>query len=250
MPGPRGCDDLRSAERRGGGQVLEVLPSLRHPWHAVVRNMVDAGRFGRLHDVHSRFGFQAPSSGGYRLRPELGGGIFRDSARNGSRRSRRSSGCPLPAACCLLPAACGTGTARCSEPAGVDHAFEAELPLRGGVMARLSCSFAGRHLDERVFAFDQARVRVRGARLPAAGAVPLNVAVRTTTGRTEIICTEPVAYYEQQLRRVVDLLDGRAGHWGASRQRLGPGLPRWSAYTKQRGERSRRYLQTRSPHES
>ncbi|WP_055693524.1 Gfo/Idh/MocA family protein [Streptomyces prasinopilosus] len=200
------CDDLRSAERRGGGQVLEALPTLRHPWHAVVRNMVDAGRFGRLHDVHSRFGFRTPSSGGYRLRPELGGGIFRDSASYWLQALQEVVG---------LPAAGGTGTARCSEPAGADHAFEAELPLRGGVTARLSCSFGGRHLAEHVFTFDQARVRVRGVLLPAAGAVPLNVAVRTTTGHTEIIRTEPVAYYEQQLRRVVDLLDGRAGHWGA-----------------------------------
>ncbi|CAM5655615.1 Inositol 2-dehydrogenase/D-chiro-inositol 3-dehydrogenase [Streptomyces hirsutus] len=98
------CDDLRSAERRGGGQVLEALPTLRHPWHAVVRNMVDAGWFGRLHDVHSRFGFQAPSSGGYRLRPELGGGIFRDSASYWFQALQEIVG--LPAACCLLPAAC------------------------------------------------------------------------------------------------------------------------------------------------
>ncbi|MFC1232940.1 hypothetical protein [Streptomyces sp. Sce081] len=60
--------------------------------------------------------------------------------------------------------------------------------------------------------------------LPAAGAVPLNVAVRTTTGHTEIIRTEPVAYDEQQLRRVVDLLDGRAGHWGARSAAARPGI--------------------------
>ncbi|MFJ1915843.1 hypothetical protein ACIOGX_28360 [Streptomyces sp. NPDC088147] len=151
--------------------------------------MVEAGGFGRLHSMHSRFGFQAPSPGGYRMRPELGGGIFRNSASYWLQALQEITG---------LPEADGTGTARCSEPEGVDHAFEAELPLRGGVMARLSCSFAGRHLAEHVFAFDQARVRVRGVLLPAAGTVPLNIAVRTTTGHTEIICTEPVAYYEQQ----------------------------------------------------
>ncbi|MGW3680026.1 Gfo/Idh/MocA family oxidoreductase [Streptomyces prasinus] len=36
----------------------------------------------------------------------------------------------------------------------------------------------------------------------------------------------------------------------ADRRRLGPGPPRWSAYTGRRGERSRRCLRTRSPHES
>ncbi|MFJ5115749.1 hypothetical protein ACIQAD_34430 [Streptomyces sp. NPDC088551] len=89
--------------------------------------------------MHSRFGFQAPSPGGYRLRPELGGGIFRNSASYWLQALQEITG---------LPEAGGTGTARCSEPEGVDHAFEAELPLRGGVMARLSCSFAGRHLAE------------------------------------------------------------------------------------------------------
>lgn len=208
------CDDLRSAELRGGGQVLEALPTLRHPWHAVVRNMVEAGRLGRLHGVHSRFVFQAPSPGGYRLRSELGGGIFRDSASYWLQALQEVVG---------LPAAGGTGTARCLMPAGVDHDFEAELPLLGGGMARLSCSFGVRHLAEHVFAFDQARVRVRGILLPAAGAVPLNIAVRTTTGHTEIISTDPVAYYEQQLKRVVDLLDGRTGHWGAQ---LAAAMPR------------------------
>ncbi|MFD3732239.1 Gfo/Idh/MocA family protein [Streptomyces sp. NPDC058632] len=200
------CDALRDAERLGGGQALEALPTLRHPWHDVVRHMLDAGRFGLLHGVHSRFDFRPPAFGGYRLRPELGGGIFLDSASYWLQALQDTVG---------LPSSGGTGTAWCAEPHGVDHAFEAELPLPGAATATLSCSFAARHTAEHVFEFAEARVRVRGVLLPAAGAVPLNVAVRTTTGRTEVTRTEPVSYYEQQLGRVADLVSGRAGHWGA-----------------------------------
>ncbi|WND32852.1 Gfo/Idh/MocA family oxidoreductase (plasmid) [Streptomyces sp. BB1-1-1] len=202
------CDTLRDAEHFGGGKVLEALPTLRHPWSDVVRHMLEAGRFGRLHGLHSRFGFQPPASGGFRLRPELGGGIFLDSASYWLQALQDTVGLP-PAS------GAGTGTARSVEPHGVDHAFEAELSLPGAAKATLSCSFAARHTAEHVFEFDEARVRVRGVLLPTAGAVPLNVAVRTTTGRTEITRTEPVSYYVQQLDRVADLMSGRGGHWGA-----------------------------------
>ncbi|MBB4796236.1 putative dehydrogenase [Streptomyces nodosus] len=200
------CDALRDAERLHGGRTLEALPTLRHPWHGVVRHMLDAGRFGRLHGVRSRFAFQVPAPGGYRLRPELGGGIFLDSASYWLQALQDTVG---------LPPSGGIGTAQCTELRGVDHAFEAELPLLGEAKAVLSCSFSAHHTAEHVFEFDEAHVRVRGVLLPTAGAVPLNVAVRTTTGHTEITRTEPVSYYERQLDRVADLMSGRAGHWGA-----------------------------------
>jgi predicted dehydrogenase len=207
------CGTLREAENRGGGQVLEALPTLGHPWHGIVRRMRDEGRFGRLDRVHSRFTFQVPAPGGYRLRPDLGGGIFRDAAAYWLQALQDTTG---------LPPAGGSGTAQCAEPHGVDHAFEARLPLPGGATATLSCAFAPRHTAEHVFHFDEARVRIRGVLLPTAGAVPLNVAVRTTTGRTEITRTDPVSYYAAQLGRLTDLLSGRAGHWGAQLTAAGP----------------------------
>lgn len=199
-------DLLREAEQRGGGQVLEALPTLGHPWHDVVRRVLREGRFGRLRDVQSRFAFRTPEPGGYRLRPDLGGGIFHDVASYWLQALQETVG---------LPSSGGTGTAWCAEPHGVDHVFEAVLPLPDGATATLTCSFAAQHTAEHLFHLDEARVRVRGVLLPAAGAVALNVAIRTTTGHTEITRTEPVSYYPRQLERLAELLSGRAGHWGA-----------------------------------
>ncbi|WP_431994829.1 Gfo/Idh/MocA family protein [Streptomyces griseoflavus] len=113
------------------------------------------GRFGRLRDGQSRFAFRTPEPGGYRLRPDLGGGIFHDVASYWLQALQERVG---------PPSSGGTGTAWCAERHGVDDAFEAVPPLPDGATATLTCSFAAQHL----FHLDEARVRVRGVLLPAA----------------------------------------------------------------------------------
>lgn len=161
---------------------------------------------GRMRDGQSRFAFRTPEPGGYRLRPDLSGGIFHDVANYWLQALQERVG---------PPSSGGTGTAWCAERHGVDDAFEAVPPLPDGATATLTCSFVAQHTAEHLFHLDEARVRVRRALLPAAGAVALNVAIRTTTGHTEITGTEPVSYCPRQLERLAELLSGRAGHWGA-----------------------------------
>jgi predicted dehydrogenase len=199
-------DALAEAERGGGGRVLEALPTLGHPWHSTVRELMDRGSYGRLRSVRSRFVFGRPAAGSYRDRRDLGGGVFLDVASYWLQALQETVG---------LPKSGGSGVARCAEPYGVDQAFESELPLGEGISATLSCAFGGRHAAEHTFEFAEALVRVRGVLLPAAGSVPLHVTIRTPAGRTEVMRTPAIAYYPRQLARLADLLAGRGGNWGA-----------------------------------
>ena len=138
--------------------------------------------------MHSRFVFQPPAASGYRLRRDSGGGIFLDSASYWLQALQETVG---------LPSTGGTGAARCAEPDGVDHAFDAELELVKDTLGALSCSFGPRHRTEHTYEFAEARVRVRGVLLPTAGAVPLNLAVRTSSGHTEVMRGKALSYYAQ-----------------------------------------------------
>ncbi|MFC9891917.1 hypothetical protein [Streptomyces pilosus] len=129
------------------------------------------------------------------------------------------------------------------------HAFEAVLPLPDGPTATLTGSFAAQHTAEHIFHLDEARVRVRGVLLPAAGAVALNVAIRTTTGHTDITRTEPVSYYPRQLERLAQLLSGWAGHWGAESAATRDRIRIMEHITVRRGGRSVPPPSTRSTHE-
>ncbi|MER7172856.1 hypothetical protein [Streptomyces mesophilus] len=105
--------------------------------------------------------------------------------------------------------------AQCKGSNSVDHVFEAEVSLPEADAATLYWAFGARHVAEHAFDFTEARVRVRGVLLPAARPVPLHITVRTSAGVTEVMRTPAVAYYPQQLARVIALMDGSGPHWGA-----------------------------------
>ncbi|TWP47009.1 Gfo/Idh/MocA family oxidoreductase [Lentzea tibetensis] len=190
------ADEVASlAEAASGVHVVEALPTAGHPWQEAVRA---GSRWGRLRAMRTRIRFGLPA-GGYRLRPELGGGIF------------------LDAACYWLQAVQATvglggarGNGRKSSIGGVDVAFTASLDLPGEVSAVLECSWDATHVAEHEYWFEHASVRVRNFLRPTAGALPLNLAVRWADGRTEIESFPAMAYYTEQLRRFHALVSGGA----------------------------------------
>ncbi|GHH76884.1 oxidoreductase [Streptomyces sulfonofaciens] len=200
----------------GGTPVLEALPTLGHPWHAVVRDAVLSGRYGPLREVRSGFAFAVPHSTGYRLRPELGGGCFFDAAAYWLQALQDTVGLDGPGS----PGY--EGRSDFSGPAGVDTAFSATLHLPHGTTAHLDCSFGAQHRAEHTFVFAEASLRVRGVLLPTRGALPINIVTRTKDGRTTVTRTEAISYYQQQFARIRGLMHDESGPWGAELTASGP----------------------------
>ncbi|NUT52346.1 MAG: Gfo/Idh/MocA family oxidoreductase [Saccharothrix sp.] len=189
------------AEAATDAHVVEAVPTAGHPWQDSVRAMIADGRWGPLREVVTTVRFAPPAPGGYRLRPDLGGGIFLDTASYWLQAVQATAG---------LAGARGRGRVARAEH-GVDVEFHARLDLPDGAHAVLECRFDPRHVAEHEFRFAMARVRVRGFLRPIAGAVPLNLAVRRADGGTAIESFPPVAYYDRQLRRFHALVTGDGG---------------------------------------
>lgn len=185
---------LASAATTSGVHVVEAVPTAGHPW----QRSVAGTRWGRLRAVRTRIRFGLPS-GGYRLNPELGGGIFLDAASYWLQAVQATAG---------LGGARGRG--RKAGIGGVDVAFTARLELPGDVSAVLECAFDEKHVAEHEYRFEHASVRVRNFLRPTVGALPLNLAVRWADGRTEIESFPAVSYYNEQLRRFHAIVTGGA----------------------------------------
>jgi predicted dehydrogenase len=74
-------EKMLSAAERSGRLLYENLMFLHHPQHAVVKELLDSGRIGRIVALRSCFGFPFPKNSDFRLDPLQGGGAFHDLAR-------------------------------------------------------------------------------------------------------------------------------------------------------------------------
>ncbi len=78
--------DLRTAKkavehcRAAGVRLLEGYAFKYHPQHALVRSLVAAGRIGAPRFFSAEFTYPRPAGNDIRLKPELAGGVFHDSA--------------------------------------------------------------------------------------------------------------------------------------------------------------------------
>ncbi|MCE7008477.1 Gfo/Idh/MocA family oxidoreductase [Kibdelosporangium philippinense] len=187
---------LESAASTHGVHVVEAIPTAGHPWQAAVREIVSAGEFGALQRIHTRIQFLPPTAGSYRTRPELGGGIFFDSASYWLQAVQSTIG---------LDGAIGTGESAFDGPNGTDTAFQAELNWKDGREATLDCSIGGKHIAEVEFLFTTASVRVRNLLRPVAAPLPLNLSIKGS--KNEIRSFPPIAYYEAQLDRLFTVQD-------------------------------------------
>lgn len=179
-------------------RVFEAVATAGHPWQSAVRGFVQDDRYGALRAVETRMTFAVPAPGGYRDRPDLGGGIFYDCASYWLQALQATVG--------LEPTAY-EGRSAFDGPNGVDRDFEASLHWASGVQARLTCAVGAVHLAEHLFTFDRSTVKLRNFLRPVLGAVPLNLVVTPANGEREVIGFPPTAYYEHQLARILDCAD-------------------------------------------
>jgi predicted dehydrogenase len=193
-----------------GVHVIEAVPTIGHPWQRAVREMITDGRFGPLTAIRTGIRFGVPAPGSYRARPELGGGIFLDSASYWLQAVQATVG---------LDGATGSGRSAFDGPNGVDRSFEAALTWPDFV-AQLHCEVGGQHMANHEFTFAEASVRVRNFLLPTAGALPLNLVVRRNDGATTVEAFPPVCYYDLQLARVRDIVARGGDELAAATDRI------------------------------
>jgi predicted dehydrogenase len=204
---PQEAAGIERAAATSGVRVVEMVMTAGHEWQSRVRDLVTGGRFGRLRGIRSRMRFEVAAGSGFRLRPELGGGAFYDTASYWLQAVQATAG---------IGGAVASGVSDFDGPNGVDRSFRARLDLPNAVTAVLECAFGTGHLAEHEFAFEQADVRVPKVLLPAIGlAVPLNIVIRPHTGSRTVVACAPVDYYRVQFARVLQLLAGAPGEWGA-----------------------------------
>jgi predicted dehydrogenase len=188
--------DIDRAASANGVRVVEAIPTAGHPWQAAVREIISTREFGALHRVHMKIQFHTPAAGSYRTRPDLGGGIFFDSASYWLQAVQSTVG---------LAGASGTGESAFDGPNGTDTSFRASLTWTDDREATLDCSVGEKHVAEVEFFFESASVRVRNLLRPVAAALPLNLAIRGA--QTEIRSFPPIGYYDAQLDRLFTALD-------------------------------------------
>jgi predicted dehydrogenase len=198
-------DELAEIQEVGNGvRVAEAVPTAGHPWQSAVREMIADRRHGDLRSVDSELTFGAPKPGGYRDHPELGGGIFYDTASYWLQAIQATVG---------LAGATGTGESAFDGPNGVDRSFLAELSWADGLTATLRCQVGAHHVATHEFVFDLATVRLRNFLLPVRGAAPLNLVVRRADGTREVIGFPATSYYAEQLKAFGGWLAG-GPPWG------------------------------------
>jgi predicted dehydrogenase len=176
-------------------QVFEAVATAGHPWQETVRGFVDDGSYGALRSVETRMTFAVPAPGGYRDRPELGGGIFYDCASYWLQALQATVGLDDD-----LEAA---GASDFDGPNGVDYSFRATLRWPDGAEAVLVCNFGHQHVADHIFTFEHAVIKVRNFLRPMAGAVPINLVIVPTDGDRLVIGFPASSYYDTQLTRIL-----------------------------------------------
>jgi predicted dehydrogenase len=176
-------------------KVFEAVATADHPWQQTVHDFIQDAHYGPLLKMETRMRFAVPAPGGYRDRPELGGGIFFDAASYWLQAVQATIG---------LDAVTAEGRSDFDGPNGVDRSFEASLRWATGVEATLTADVGEQHLSDHVFTFERATVKLRSFLRPVAGAIPLNLIVTPTDGDRQVIGFPAVSFYERQLTRILD----------------------------------------------
>jgi predicted dehydrogenase len=173
--------------------------------------MITARPYGALRHVRTDIRFRIPAEHSYRSHPELGGGIFFDSASYWLQALQSTAG---------IDGVTGTGKSAFDGPHGADTSFHAALRSADGWEATLTCEVGDRHAGEVEFVFETASVRIRNLFRPIAGALPLNLAIRHESGDTQIRSFAAVSYYDAQLDRIHGLFSCAGDELAAARARI------------------------------
>src|ERR1051325_3550573 len=175
-------------------RLMEGYSFKFHPQHAALRSLITSQHIGAPRLFRAEFTYPRPPEGDIRLKPDLDGGVFHDSA-----------GYPVAAALLHLP---GQPTSVFCQTVldtttGVDSAFSLELRFSGGEIAQLFAGF-GLH-----YSSTYAVLGTRGqVRLERAFAVPppmkTTVVLETEAG-AEKISVEPA----DQFRLMIDAFSAK-----------------------------------------
>lgn len=188
--------EISHTARANGVMVAEAIPTAGHPWQTAIRQMINTGEFGALHRMHTRIQFLPPAHGSYRTRPELGGGIFFDTASYWLQAAQSTIG---------LAGATGDGESAFDGPHGTDTSLHAVLRWDDGREATVDCSIGEKHVAEVEFFFETASVRLRNLLRPVVAPLPLNLVIKGS--KTEVRAFEPVSYHDAQLDRLFTVED-------------------------------------------
>ncbi len=166
--------------RLNGVRLLEGYAFKYHPQHARVRELIASGRIGTPRFFTSEVTYPRPPDTDIRLKPELGGGVFHDSA-----------GYPVAAA--LLQLGSNPISVSCTQGrdpvSGVDDSAAMCLTFANGVMAQLYVAYGVNYRSRYSIAGTLGRIDVeRAFAVPPDKAV--GIVVETAAG-IERIDVEP-----------------------------------------------------------
>jgi len=174
-------------------KIFEAVATADHPWQQTVHDFIHEEPYGSLLNATTRMRLELPAPS--RDRPELGDGIFHDTASYWLQALQATIG---------LDPVIAEGRSAFDGPNGADRSFEASLRWATKVEATLTADVGKGHLSDHVFTFERATVKLRNFLRPVAGPAPLNLIVTPADGDRRVIGFPPVAYYERQLARILD----------------------------------------------
>jgi NDP-hexose-3-ketoreductase len=186
-----------AACRLNGVRLLEGYAFKYHPQHALVRDLIASGRIGTPRFFTAEVTYPRPPDSDIRLKPELGGGVFHDSA-----------GYPVAAAMLQLGAApisvsCTQGRDSVS---GVDDSAAITLSFASGVIAHLYAAYGVNYRSRYSIAGTLGRIDVeRAFAVPPDKAV--TVVVETAAG-VEQIDLEPADQFRLMTEEFCTVIKG------------------------------------------
>jgi predicted dehydrogenase len=195
-------DEARQAVaacRAAGVRLLEGYAFKYHPQHALVKSLIAAGRIGAPRFFSAEFMYPRPTGNDIRLKPELAGGVFHDSA-----------GYPVAAALMQMPSAPGSVNCELGRDAatGVDDSLAITLKFSGGEIAHLYAAFGVHYRSRYAIAGTGGRIEVERA-----FAVPTDkqavVTVETDSG-VEKISLEPADQFRLMIEDFCATISGAA----------------------------------------
>jgi predicted dehydrogenase len=195
-------DEARQAVaacRAAGVRLWEGYAFKYHPQHALVKSLIATGRIGAPRFFSAEFMYPRPTGNDIRLKPELAGGVFHDSA-----------GYPVAAALMQMPSAPGSVTCELGRDAasGVDDSVAITLKFSGGEIAHLYAAFGVNYRSRYAIAGTGGRIEVERA-----FAVPTDkqavVTVETDSG-VEKITLEPADQFRLMIEDFCAAISGAA----------------------------------------
>ncbi|QOL15828.1 Gfo/Idh/MocA family protein [Dickeya dianthicola] len=191
-------------------RVIEAIMCDEHPWQNSVATLITRKTLGELKSVHTTVSFTSSALRGYRIRPELGGGIFLDAASYWLQMLQAT----LP----FEPVGI-VGDSSFNGPNGIDDCFQAGITYTDGTRAELQCRFGETYQASHEWRFSRGTILLRDFLLPTKAAFPVNLHVIDAEGKREVITHAASHYYEHQLRRIAGYFASDATAWQAIERR-------------------------------